>query len=111
MKDYGASIAATDLRRDSSDMRIPISNSSGRSTDLTYSLRDTRTDDTDLLAIGRMRNLRLLDLSGTSVSDAGLLNLVPAENLQVIEVSNGKVTDAGISRFLARCPGCNVIKF
>ncbi|HJT33112.1 MAG TPA: HEAT repeat domain-containing protein [Pirellulales bacterium] len=64
-----------------------------------YHLTDenlTLISDENLALIGRLPNLELLNLSGTSIDDAGLAHLVNLKQLAHLQLNNTKITSAGL---------------
>jgi len=58
----------------------------------------------DFEAIGRMSNLRILDLTGTSTDDAGLPHLERLPHLETLWLRGTNVTAEGICRLQAALP-------
>ena len=54
------------------------------------------TNDSDLIIISRVKNLRELDLSGTKVMDAGVEHLEGMVNLQMLDLMWTRVTNVGL---------------
>ena len=52
--------------------------------------------DEGMLSVGRMANLKKLDLTDTKISDDGLKYLKGLEHLEMIILANTRVTDAGV---------------
>lgn len=59
-------------------------------------LRETMTEDHDLIALGPLSALEILDLTTTQVSDAGLRHLKGLRNLASLNLSKTPVTGAGM---------------
>lgn len=60
------------------------------------SLGKTGITDEEMVAIGSLKHLRVLELYGTHITDAGLLPLESMTRLQVLFLDSTKVTDAGV---------------
>jgi hypothetical protein len=76
----------------------------GKLTDLRMlDLRDTRITDQGLRHLGRLRNLEVLILSGTAVSDPGLEHLAGMTGLKVLCLDETKIT-SGCLPLLLRFP-------
>lgn len=60
-------------------------------------------DDEGMAALTRLRNLREIQLSGTSVTDAGLLHLSKLQSLRMVHLDGTRITDNGIAA-LAKLP-------
>ena len=59
-------------------------------------LRDTRISDEGLRQLRRLRDVQILVLTGTTVSEKGLTQLVGMRELQVLCLEETKITDAGL---------------
>jgi hypothetical protein len=69
----------------------------GKLTDLRMlDLRDTRITGHGLRHLGRLRNLEVLILSGTAVSDPGLEHLAGMTGLKVLCLDETKITSGGL---------------
>lgn len=71
-------------------------------------LRGSRLDDASLVAIRRLKSLRVLDLRSTKVDDQGLATLAELERLQQLDIRGTAVTPEGYQRFIAVRPDCSV---
>ncbi|MCR4412870.1 MAG: hypothetical protein NUV77_10660 [Thermoguttaceae bacterium] len=60
-------------------------------------LARTRASDDDLIAIGGLTHLRMLDLGDTRVTDEGLRHLAGLEHLEVLVLSGTAITDRGLA--------------
>lgn len=63
-------------------------------------LRDTRITDQGLRHLGRLRNLEVLVLTGTAVSDRGLEHLAGMLGLKVLCLDETKITSGGLPLLL-----------
>jgi Ran GTPase-activating protein (RanGAP) involved in mRNA processing and transport len=59
-------------------------------------LQDNRITDITLRHLGRLVQLRSLNLGGTGISDDGLQNLVGMTGLEVLDVHNTAIGDTGV---------------
>ena len=59
-------------------------------------LGGSKVTDDDLRVIGRLKQLKFLDLSETSISDDGLANITHLRDLQELGLSDSRVTNAGM---------------
>jgi hypothetical protein len=57
-----------------------------------------------------LKNLTLLNLSGTQVSDAGLAHLRELPSLRLIGLKDTRVTDAGIASLQEGAPMVRVVR-
>lgn len=64
--------------------------------------------DEQLVHIGTLRRLRLLDLKGTRVTDVGLENLWGLTEVQFLRLEETRVTEHGISRLQKALPNCHI---
>jgi hypothetical protein len=59
-------------------------------------LEETAVSDRGLAAVGRLTDLRRLQLRGTPIGDNGLKHVRGLKQLQILDLSRTKVTDAGL---------------
>jgi|GEM_PF-5419440 hypothetical protein len=71
-------------------------------------LRGSRVDDASLVAIRRLKSLRVLDLRSTKLDDQGLATLAELERLEQLDIRGTLVTPEGYQRFTAARPDCTV---
>jgi Leucine rich repeat len=71
-------------------------------------LRGSRVDDASLVAIRRLKSLRVLDLRSTKLDDQGLATLAELERLEQLDIRGTAITPEGYQRFTAARPDCAV---
>ena len=67
-------------------------------------LSDTKVVDGDLAPLGKLFHLQTVELSGTEISDAGLTALLPLKDLTKVSLASTKVTDVALIP-LSQWPG------
>lgn len=70
-------------------------------------MQGVRPSDADLEPLGRLRNLRVLELDGRELSDAGLVHLYPLtrlERLYLYHQDPQKITRQGVQRLHTKLP-------
>lgn len=60
------------------------------------SLKETQTEDRDLVHLQKIPNLKTLDLQATRITDAGLANLQSIQTLEYVVLSRTAVTHEGV---------------
>lgn len=66
-------------------------------------------DDVHLKSIGKMTNLRELDLYGTRISESGLKYLEKLKGLKILYLGGGgEITREGVDRLQQKLPGCEI---
>jgi hypothetical protein len=65
-------------------------------------------DDASLVAIRRLKSLRVLDLRSTKLDDQGLATLAELERLEQLDIRGTAITPEGYQRFTAARPDCAV---
>jgi hypothetical protein len=68
-----------------------------------------RTDEA-LEHIGRLRNLRILDLKSTQVSGAGLAHLKHLDKLRHLALPRMHVTQADVDELRTALPNCSIVR-
>ena len=71
----------------------------------TLNLWGSQLTDAGLEYVGRLKNLRKLDLSDNSITDAGLVHLQGLTQLETLELQGTQVTDAGAHNSSKPCRG------
>jgi hypothetical protein len=69
----------------------------------------TALSDQSLEVVGRLRGLRVLDLSGTLVTDAGVGQLGGLKQLQQLDVTGAAVSEKGVADLGRMLPKCRIV--
>jgi len=66
-------------------------------------------NDTTLLAVGKLTDVKSLGFYDATITDAGLLHLKRLTNLDTLVILNSSVTDAGVKKLKQALPNCRIV--